>query len=120
MKLVSAPRFVKYAEVPKMQAIFERAQYLETKENTMSKYAGSLNHFFELDGCRLGLSGNTKLNDLVDTYLTEGDFCKIVYKGKTEGKNGNSYHDFDMYVEEDKPLKKVEPATTASNLDSLE
>jgi len=119
MKLVSAPSFVKLSELSKGDVIFERAVYTGTKENTASKYKGSLNHSFDEEGTPKVVGGNVKLNDLIDTHLVEGDLCKLVYKGKTEGKNGNAYHDFDLYVEETKPLKKVSENKSV-NLDDLE
>ena len=114
---MSAPAYYKYTELESGFVFFERGQYIET---TINARFGNAQHLFEdLDtNERKCLNGAGQLNYMMD-QLSEGDICKIVFKGKvllTSGKMaGKEANQFDVYVEESTPMKKVEETTTNSN-----
>lgn len=121
MRLVSAPKYYKYSELDAGFVFFERGRYLET---TIDAKYGNPKHMFEdLDtGERKCLNGAGQLNWSID-QLSEGTVCKVVFKGKVTLESGRmagkEANQFDVYVEDTPPMKKVENTTTDS-LDELE
>ena len=117
---MTAPKYFKYSELDEDFVFFERGKYLETTIN--SKY-GTPQHLFEdLDtNERKCLNGAGQLNYNMD-QLSEGDVCKIVFKGKitleTGKMAGKEANQFDVYVEESaKPT--IKPTETV-DLNGLE
>jgi hypothetical protein len=116
-KVGSVPKFYKYSEMNKGDVFFERAKFLGS---TQGKY-GIVHKFISLDDQQEHvLNSSGKLNYLVDSFLTEGSVCKIVYNGKQtleKGKMaGKEAHDFELYIERTAPLV----AAKAQSLDDLE
>lgn len=117
MKLMSAPTYFKYTELSEGFVFFERGEYIETTIN--AKYGNPQHMFRDLDsGERKCLNGAGQLNYVMD-QLSEGTICKIVFKGKVlleKGKMaGKEANQFDVYVEESTPMKKVEETATSTN-----
>ena len=116
---MSAPAYYKYTELESGFVFFERGQYIET---TINARFGNAQHLFEdLDTKeRKCLNGAGQLNYMMD-QLSEGDICKIVFKGKvllTSGKMaGKEANQFSVYIDDSKPSPsaKVEETTTNSN-----
>lgn len=118
--LNAAPKYYKYTELQPGFVFFERGKYLETSID--SKF-GQPKHLFEdlETGERKCLNGAGQLNYCIE-QLSEGDICKIVFKGKVEltsGRmKGKEANQFDVFVEDAKPMKQVE--VKADSLDDLE
>lgn len=108
MELVSAPKYVKYAESNKGDVLVDGI-YVESKEG---RYG--IQHVFEAeDGQRTVLNSSGQLNYLVDSYLVEGQRCKVVYDGKVTLEKGamagKQAHQFNLF--RDKAVSKaVNPA----------
>ena len=105
---------------------FEKSRSEKTKPDLFNKVnalAIPIRHLFEdLDtGERKCLNGAGQLNYCME-QLSEGDVCKIVFKGKvmleTGKMAGKEANQFDVFVEDSAPVKKVEDV--ASDLDGLE
>lgn len=117
MKLMTAPKYYKYPELEDGFVFFERAQYLETSID--QKYGNPKHLFKDLDTNEIKcLNGAGQLNYCIDR-LSEGDICKIVFKGKiklTSGKMaGKDANQFEVYVED-----SAKQETAQSNPNDLE
>lgn len=122
MELVSAPKYFKYPELKKGQVLIQKGKYLESKQGKF----GVQHYFEEIESSeRKVLNSSGQLNYLVDSYLAEGDICKIVYEGKVVldkgAMKGKEAHNFQLYL--DKPTKTPEVASGTQlkmNIDGLE
>jgi len=118
MKKVGGPiSYIKYNELDLDKPIFEKAKYVESFEG---KYG--INHKFTTeDMAQVVLPSAGQLNYLISTYLTEGMDCQVVYKGKVEltkgAMKGKEAHNFDLLVEDSKPLTKVAANTSLDDLE---
>ena len=114
MELISQPKYFKFAELNKGDVLIEEGVYLETKEGRF----GPQHYFEDADGERKVLNSSGQLNYLIDSYLTEGDKCKIQYQGKIEltkgAMKGKSAHQFDLF--KDKKAVSSAPVQTELNL----
>ncbi len=70
-------------------------EWLGTKDG---KY-GDLGIIDTVNGGEVVFPMHTVLAKNLDE-VSEGDKVKIVYKGKTSGKSGRTYHDFDVFIDE--------------------
>jgi len=112
MELVSAPKYIKYSEQNKGDVLVEGV-YQGSQEG---KY-GIQHYFDDKNGQRVVLNSSGQLNYLVDSYLAEGQSCKVVYQGKVKldkgAMKGKEAHQFDLY-------KDAPKVASESNLDDLE
>jgi len=117
MKLVTPPKYFKYAEMNKGDTLVEQGKYLETKEGRF----GPQHYFEEQDGQRICLNSAGQLNYLIDDHLYAGRECKIVYAGKVllekGAMAGKEAHNFDLYLDQSKPSATTIEEPTQQNLD---
>tara|TARA_R110002110_G_scaffold37866_1_gene124492 strand:+ start:475 stop:834 length:360 start_codon:yes stop_codon:yes gene_type:complete len=119
---MSAPKYYKYTELESGFAFFERGRYLETTIN--AKYGNPQHLFEDLDtGERKCLNGAGQLNYFVD-QMSEGDICKIVFKGKVlleSGKMaGKEANQFEVYAEDHVTMSNVDVQEEMTNSNELE
>lgn len=117
-------KFIKYKKCNVDDVLVDAGIYLGIIK---SKY-GDNHKFKELkDEQIVVLNSSGHLNHLVKTYLTEGDTCKVIYKGMETMKKGamvgKDAHTFELFKANAFTATKVNEAKVATktlSLDDLE
>jgi hypothetical protein len=63
------------------------------------------------DGELVKIWGSTVLDDRF-LGLPEGSYVKVSYEGLKKGKNGKSYHNYKVFVDDEAEITKPEPELT--------
>lgn len=67
---------------------------------------------------KVAIWGSTILNELV-TSLVPGQYCRIEYLGKVQGKN-NAYRDYDMFKDDEIPIMDLRSFTPGAGAEDDE
>ena len=67
---------------------------------------------------KVAIWGSTILNEMV-TGLIPGQYCRIEYLGKVQGKN-NAYRDYDMFKDDEIPIMDVRSFTPGAGAEDDE
>lgn len=116
---VGSTKFFKYSECNAEDVLISKGKYLGSVEGQYG-----LNHKFEDSGTVTVLNSSGKLNYLIKNFLTEGDVCKVVFKGKEKLKTGKmkgkEAYDFEVFKLGGGSKIGAAPKEILSALDELE